>query len=603
MLASRRVETASCREGVSAALDTSLRSKLTVAFAVFVITAATFSAALTTPFSIYDDTQYVTANPNVADGVLKLSTWKYALTGYCAGNWHPVTMLSHATDVSLYGLTAGGHHLTSVILHAATAALFALFLLRAGASPVWALLGATAWAVHPLRVESVAWISERKDVLSGLFLMLTLHAWWTWQRTRRRAHLALTLLCTALGMMAKPMLVTLPALLVLVTVWPMLARPVDRRAVWRLCVDVLPFAGASVALSVVTHLAQGSPLKTTGVSWLLRLQNTPVAYSRYIAKTIWPRDLIAPYSYPIDGWSSLRIGASCLVVGGFFVLAVVAWRRAWPSIYVAVLWFFGALVPVIGLVMVGIASLADRYTYIPSLMPVAAIVTALSRSRRQQLWQVPAAVVCFALGAQTQVQIGYWRSSATMFLHAASVEQGLSYAWASVSVARFAEHELMLARWAADNAVASPPPRAENFETLSMIAMAQGEPRHAIVALLTALSMEPDNGNYHARLALALLRTREYAPAASEIRRALLDDTVNDARLIDIAQEFAALDDHQHASDLLRRVPTDFLTATTATFAVRTHCRAGHRDVAEQLVAAVPVARGALFLCDSATAL
>jgi tetratricopeptide (TPR) repeat protein len=432
-------------------------------------------------FINFDDPQYVVENRLVREGLTWAGVaWAFT-TGY-AGNWHPLTWLSHMLDVQLFGLDAGAHHLTSVLLHVANTLLLFGLLYRMTGALLRSAFVAALFAVHPLHVESVAWVAERKDVLSTLFFMLTLHAYAAYTRRRRPAGYALVLGLFALGLMAKPMLVTVPFVLLLLDYWPLArARSATRRG---LVLEKLPLIALAVASSVVTLVVQqrGGAVKGLDVLPLgRRLANAVVAYAAYLGKTVWPAHLAAIYPYPASlpwGWVA---GATFGIIG-VSVLALRAARR-YPYLPVGWLWYLGTLVPVIGLVQVGGQPTADRYTYIPlvGVFILAAWGTADLVARRPQ-WRLAVAaaagmlVVGCAAVARRQVQ--YWRGSIALWEHAISVTRE-NY-------------------------------RAEN--NLGLLLSREGRPAEAIPHFVEALRIKPDFAEAHNNLGFALAdqgRTRE----------------------------------------------------------------------------------------------
>ena len=362
-------------------------------------TLAVYLPAAQHGFTLYDDGDYVTENPMVQNGL----TWagvKWAFTTWHAGNWHPLTWLSHMADCQMAGSNAGVPHCVNILFHAANAVLlFALLLrltrLRADASArqagaIWpSAFAAALFAWHPLHVESVAWISERKDVLSTFFALLTLLAYTkavtsgkgqvTGKDTSRTfvmspvtRHLSLlpALLFFALGLMSKPMLVTLPFVMLLLDYWPLnriRSSEFGTRNFIKLLLEKWPFFALSAASCVVTFLCQhhgGAVATLENVPLDFRLENVPVAYARYLLKMIWPAHLAV--FYPLDLLSGLEVAVAVAVL---IAISGLAWRarRSCPYWLVGWLWFLGTLVPVIGLVQVGGASMADRYTYFPSI--------------------------------------------------------------------------------------------------------------------------------------------------------------------------------------------------------------------------------------------
>ncbi len=385
-----------------------------------------FLPALNNGFVQYDDPDYVSNNPKVQEGLtLSGVAWAFDPATIVGANWHPLTMVSHLLDCQLYGLAPFGHHLTSVLLHVLNSVLL-FIVLRRMTGALWCSLAVAVWfGVHPAHVESVAWVSERKDVLSGLFWMLTLLAYHEY--TKRRAersprtwiYYALALVAFLLGLLAKPMLVTLPFVLLLLDYWPL------RRltpASWRpLLLEKVPFFALTIASSVITFLVQkkgGAMELALEIPLAARVANAVVSYLRYVGMLFWPTDLTAFYPFQVSWPIAMVVGAL-----GFVAIVSLAslWlgkeRGYWP---VGWFWFFGTLVPVIGLVQVGAQSIADRYTYLPSIGLFIAVAWAADDLR--QRWRVPGAAVgvigavtALACVVATRHQIGFWRDGETLF--------------------------------------------------------------------------------------------------------------------------------------------------------------------------------------------
>jgi len=395
-------------------------------------------------FVVYDDNDYLTENLVVQQGL----TWdgmKWALTTGHAGNWHPLTWLSHMLDCELFGLDAGAHHLVNVVIHAGNAVLLFVLLLRL-AGILWpAALVAALFAWHPLHVESVAWASERKDVLSACFGLLALLAYAGYAdksktgKPQAKTSYVLALLCFALGLLTKPMLVTLPFVLLLVDWWP-LHRFTNWNSLFRVAMEKWPFFLLSAASCVITFLAQrGTAVLTMEQHPLpLRFTNALVSYSRYLWKTIWPENLAIPYPLP----TAIPIAAIASAAGLLILLSWLVWRarHLTPSLLIGWLWFLGMLVPVIGLVQVGRQAMADRYTYLPHIgLFIAAVYGIQFLAIR---WRLKPTVATGAAGLilllcvlGTEHQLWFWRDSETLFTHTLAVTQSNAIAHINLGVA------------------------------------------------------------------------------------------------------------------------------------------------------------------------
>jgi protein O-mannosyl-transferase len=397
------------------------------------LTLAVFWPLLSSGYVLLDDPEYVFENPQVVSGL----TWpgvRWAFTTGYAANWHPLTWLSLMTDVALFGMNPGGYHAMNLLLHAVAAVLvFLAFRSLTGRT------GRSAWiaalfAVHPAHVESVAWISERKDVLSAVFWFATILAYISWVRKRGVRRYALVLLLFVLGLMSKPMVVTLPAVLFLLDVWP-LGRVRDaetseppRRVVGRRILEKLPLFLLAIASSVITFLVQRAwgavrPLEVYPIG--VRLGNAILAYVRYLRVAFWPTGLAVFYPHP---GKSITLAA---VAGGIVLLlaitaAVVALRRSAPFLFVGWTWFVVTLLPVIGLVQVGNQATADRYTYIPYVGLFLAIAWGAAGIADRVAWgrgvlRAAAIASAGALAVTAAFQARVWKDSETLLLHAIRV--------------------------------------------------------------------------------------------------------------------------------------------------------------------------------------
>ena len=407
---------------------------VTLSVLLSVATFAVYFRATQNPFVNYDDQGYVVENVRIQQG-LTWATARWALTSTDATNWHPLTWLSHAFDFQLYGLNAAGHHLTSVLLHVMNVILLFLLLSRATGSIGRSLAVALLFALHPINVESVAWVAERKNVLCMFFFLLTLLAYGWYARRPRIDRYLLVALMFVLALAAKPMAVTLPFALLLLDFWPLQrvkslgppsdAFPVSQAPFRQLAEEKLPLLALSVASSLITMVAQRSAVATNqSVPFFVRFVNACYAYSMYIVKAFLPMHFASFYPYEgyrLAGWVFLL----CLA---FLVGATIwVWRnRARRYLPLGWLWFLGTLVPMIGLVQVGDQAMADRYAYLPligifviAVWGVTDLVEGWSLNPR---WcGAMAAIFLVALSAITWRQIGIWHSSRDLWFHALAV--------------------------------------------------------------------------------------------------------------------------------------------------------------------------------------
>ena len=400
-----------------------------LAVALVALTAVLYWPVRHYPFIGFDDPGYVTENPRVAAGL----TWqgiRWSLTAGYFANWHPLTWMSHMTDVQLFGMNSGPHHVVNVVLHLANTVLLFAGLSKLTRSPGRSAVVAGLFAVHPMHVESVAWIAERKDVLSTAFWLLTTWAYVAYARHPRVSRYVLVLVLFALGLMSKPMLVTLPCALLLLDVWP-LRRVVigesGRRAWLRLVYEKIPMFALAVASSVITYLVQrksGAVESLNLVSVPVRIANAIIAYWTYLEKLAVPHGLGLLYPYP----TTIFVGSALLALAALAAITALAVRAMRTRVYLLVgwLWFLGTLVPVIGIVQVGKQTMADRYTYIPSIGLIVMVVwgiadlfngTRLSRRVAPAL----AFAVVLAFAALARRQLRFWQSSVELWEHTVAV--------------------------------------------------------------------------------------------------------------------------------------------------------------------------------------
>src|SRR5579872_18575 len=404
-----------------------------------VATLAIYSPVIAHPFINYDDRDYVTENQHVQAG-LSAQTIAWAFTSTDQANWHPLTWLSHEMDCEIYGLNPHGHHLTSVLIHTANVLLLFLLLQWATGATGASAMVAALFAFHPFNVESVAWIAERKNLLSTFFFLLALAAygWYARQPSLRRYADVAGLF--ALGLAAKPMVITLPLVLLLLDYWPLArikgwatqssAFPVPQVPWTRLLLEKVPLLALSAASAAITDFAQrsGNAFESLGhIPLHLRLENAIYAYAKYVVKIFWPINMALIYPHPLDKLTFFQVGLSAIFL---IVVSLLVWqsRKQRPYALTGWLWFLGTLVPVIGLVQVGPQAMADRYAYIPAIGIFVLLVWGFndwaSSTPSISRWLKPIAVVVLAfLAILTFRQIGYWRSSEELWTHTLQVTE------------------------------------------------------------------------------------------------------------------------------------------------------------------------------------
>jgi tetratricopeptide (TPR) repeat protein len=496
------------------------RQAAVLCFVLAAITFAVFGQTLTHTFVDFDDNEYVYDNPVVARG-LTLKGFVWAFTTIHAFNWHPLTWLSHELDCQLYGLHPGGHHLTNVLLHTAT--VIALFLvLRQMTGALWrSAFVAAVFAIHPLRVESVAWVAERKDVLSGLFFMLTIGAYvryarrpWSWGRY------GLVMLLFAMGLMCKPMLVTLPLVLLLLDYWPLQRAGPGKLS--GLVMEKLPLLALAAAGCGVSLLAQHGAVHTGGAYSLpSRLGNALVTCMVYLAQTVYPAGLAVFYPYPKNGLPPWEVALAGTLLAG---LSVIAWgqRRTRPWLLIGWVWYLVMLLPVMGLIQVGQQAHADRYTYLPQIGIFVAVTWLVAQ------WRISRATggglmagVLAVLVICAWRQAARWKDSETLWTHTLACTT-------RNEVAHYGLGSVFLHKEQLDEAIAhyqkaleiNPDyPNAKN--DLGTALLKKGRLDEAIACYQQALQIEPDYVKARNNLGNALLQEGRMEEAITQYQEVL----------------------------------------------------------------------------------
>ena len=459
---------------------------LIICLAVALATFAVYSEVSDFQFVNFDDSVY-SLNPHNRQG-LSPENLAWAFTSTEDANWLPITRLSHIVDTELYGKRSGPVHVENAWLHLFVSLMVFWFLFRATGARWPSAFCGMVFAVHPLHVESVAWASERKDVLCALFWFLTLWAWVAYTASPSRVRYLRTLLFFCLGLMSKPMMVSLPVILFLLDFWP-LRRPLSRRTV----VEKTPFVALSLAAGIATFMIQqagGAVQSVDKIGLLPRLENSLVTWVIYLLKTIWPTNL--GVFYPLRDWTIAEATLSAFALAAISAAAV--WKRAqYPWIVTGWFWYLVSTLPVIGLVQVGLQSHADRYMYIPVVgLAISAAWGAaeLLRARpKARPWMAAAAAVCIAaFSVEAREQAGYWRNSETLFAHTIQVTERNVVAYRDLG-----------------GALARLPGRAPD----------------AVAAFRTATKIRPDLAENHADLSGALADAGELAEAQREAETAL----------------------------------------------------------------------------------
>ncbi|MGD0821806.1 MAG: tetratricopeptide repeat protein [Desulfomonilia bacterium] len=503
-------------------------------------------------FNGYDDPQYVINNPMVEKGItLDSMRWAFTSIGY-ASNWHPLTWLSHMLDVEFFNMNPGMHHLTNVFLHIANSLLLFFIFFRMTGEKWKCAVVAALFAIHPLHVESVAWIAERKDVLSTFFFMLTIwsYTWYVEQHGALKYLLVITLYI--LGLMAKPMLVTLPFILLLLDFWPIQRIEFDNSEtgvfpqnirsiltdihwdrVSSLLWEKIPLFVLAGMSCIITFLAQksGGALGSSDIYPIgSRIANASTAYIGYLLKMFWPINLSVFYTYPGTFSSLLVVGSSLLLV--LITLFTFRFTRQFPYLLVGWLWYLGTLVPVIGIVQVGSQSMADRYTYI-SLIGIFIMLTWGVTSLVKR-WQIEKYILIFffvviipVLMWRTWVQVGYWKDSITLFSHALNVQKDNYLAHSNLSGALYNNNDIQGAIYHAQAALDLMPNYIFARYTLGLGLTKQRNFQEAINQFRKILQIDPNFNDTHFRLGYALYELGIVDEAVLEFKKALQLDPRN----------------------------------------------------------------------------
>ncbi len=573
-----------------------IRLRLLVCALLFGLCAAVYAPLAHNGFVAYDDDGYVLANETVRRG-LSLDGLRWALVSAHSSNWHPLTWLSHMLDVELFGLDAGAHHLVSLAWHAANAVLLFLALDALGLALGQAAFVAAAFAVHPLRVESVAWVAERKDLLAGAGWMLALLAWARFARTRRGRDLGLVALALGLSLCAKPMAVSLPLVLLLLDRWP-LARAEPWAARVREKLPLALLCALACGLALWAQGSSGALRSFEALPLAARVSNACTAALTYAAQTVWPHDLavLHPHAALLPGYRPFDAAfwASALVLAA---LSLVAWRaRARAGwLFTGWLWFLLALLPVIGLVQVGDQAWAERYAYLPTiglLLAGAGGATALARALVPAPARTPllaalagAFLVPWALAARAQTAV--WRSTQTLFERALAVTRDNATAHLNLGLALVADGRLDegLAHYEAALAI-RPADRLALYDA-ALVHLRQGAPPRALARLDAALAADPAFAPAHALRGVVLGRMGRLAEARASFEQALAlapDDAAAEANLgallVALGEARAAC---AHLRRALARDPRSTLAAERLAWVLATAADPALRAPAEAL--------------------
>jgi Flp pilus assembly protein TadD len=506
------------------------RLKLMLSLLLIVSTICVYWRTLSHDFVSFDDGVYVTQNSHVQAG-LAMDSIVWAFTTTDAEFWHPLTWISHMLDCQFYGLNPSGHHFTNLLLHIVNTLLLFLVLQRM-TKAIWrSAFVAALFALHPLHVESVAWVAERKDVLSTFFWMLAMGAYFRYTERRVFSRYLLVLTAFALGLMAKSMVVTLPFVLLLLDYWP-LGRFETKRgsSILRLFLEKVPLLALTVLFSVITFFAQqkGGLLQSMDVLPLeSRIANALVSYAAYGVKMVWPCQLAVYYHQPETAAIWKVLGSAVFLVG-VSLMAVLA-RRRHPYLLVGWFWYLGTLVPVIGLVQIATFRMADRYTYIPLIglfmLTAWGVPKLLRRWRRQEIaLAISGAVVVAAFTVCTWFQLSHWKNSVSLWKHTADVTLNNYSAYSSLGAALIQQDRFDEAVANISEALRIKPEFAEAHNNLGLVLCKKGKLNEGIRYFSRAVELDPDYANAHSNLGSALAQQGKLDDAITYFTRALQID-------------------------------------------------------------------------------
>jgi hypothetical protein len=495
-----------------------------ICFTLAIVTLAAYWPVTRHDFINLDDQQYITSNENVQAGL----TWTgivWAFKNTEAANWHPLTWISHMMDCQLFGLNPAGHHLMNVFFHIANTLLLFFFLNQTTGALWRSAVVAAFFAWHPLHVESVAWAAERKDVLSAFFWMLALLSYSSYAKNKNIVACFLALIFFACGLMSKPMVVTLPFVLLLLDFWPL--NRFKSKSVRFLILEKTPFFALAIAGSVVTYLVQksgGATWSSEGLPFHIRVANVLVSYVRYISKTFCPTDLAVIYPYQRHWPMAAVIGAALLLI--VWSALVILRARRQPYLFTGWFWFLGALVPVIGLVQVGAQSIADRYTYIPSIgLFILLVWGANDFANWKPEWKkfLPLAGGLALVGclAVTSIQLNYWRNAVSLFSHAIKVttDNYTACNFLGRALDDFGRRDEALEFYAESVQIAPKYPQAQF--NLGMDLWDENRLNEACDHLKTAVQLAPDNAEARYYLGSALMQNNKLDEAVAQFNEAL----------------------------------------------------------------------------------
>ncbi|MBN1363426.1 MAG: tetratricopeptide repeat protein [Syntrophaceae bacterium] len=494
---------------------------------------AAFGRTAGNDFINYDDDGYITENFYVQHGINQKSI-KWAFTSTNSSNWHPLTWLSHTLDWRLFGASASGHHFINLLLHIGTVLFLFLFLNKTTNNIRASAFAAAFFALHPLRVESVAWAAERKDVLSLFFGMACIYAYAFYAKNSKLTRYLLCLILFSFGLMSKPMIVSLPFLLMLLDFWPLGRwqkttdeRGINFHSVSRLFGEKIPFILLTVAVSILTFWAQnkeGTVASIDSLPFIARISNAVVSYVTYLGKIFLPVNLavLYPYKFPLPLWKVLISGIILVVITS----AVMYYIKKMPFLFSGWFWYLGSLVPVIGLVQSGSQAMADRYTYLPSVGIAFGMTWVIqsfikNEDRRKKILFPTGIAVLGVLSILTFRQCGYWKDSVTLFSHTLNVTNENALVHNQLGLAFFEKNKNREAIYHYDRAIALQPLQDSAYNNRGAVYLKYGRYQQALNDFNRAISINPSHIKAYNNRAIVYDQTGNYELAIEDLGKAV----------------------------------------------------------------------------------
>lgn len=543
-----------------------MRNAVLVCIALSVLTLAVFGQVARFEFINYDDPLYVLDNSSLRLGLSGEGlAWAFS-TSYLA-NYAPITWLTFLADFEIHGLKAGGYHLTNLLFHLANTLLLFLFLYRTTRRLWPSALAVALFAVHPLHVESVAWVSSRKDMVSTFFWLAAMLSYASYARRPRPAPYLLALALMTAGLLSKAMLVTFPFALLLLDVWPLerldmknFISAENRLVLRRVLLEKIPFLVPVIAVSAATFFLQersGAVSSESLLSLSDRVANAAIAYAAYLGHTVWPTGLVVHYAYRVETLTLARaLGATAILIA-ITAVALRAGRRS-PHLIVGWLWFLGTLIPVIGLIQVGSQSMADRYTYVPLIglfMAAAWGLAGLADRTPRARWMVAAfsAIAVMLCATAAWRQVSYWRDSVTLFTHLVDVDPDSDVGHSSLGKALYDQGEYERAAEHLEPFLRQQPLRRVAVLNLGVLYTVQGRLDEAIACYTRLIRHDSSDMDAHINLGAIFLRKGELDTAVTHAEIALERDPLHVDALINLGAIRLAQDRPRDALPLLQQ--------------------------------------------------